>query len=184
MALYFAVFFPAGTNFCRLRSIRKICKKLEPAKIFTLHGFELLIEKPRPGDEVVSFLVSKKTKSSFSPLIFWINNKANLALVRYEEFRRPQRVSSTSAFGFGSWQPLWSAEFFISYSTVFNNWKKTSGTRVTPRATISTIFVCKHENPTTYCWSVETNQVPGTPAKSLDDSHLYQKVQDLLQHHG
>ena len=62
--------------------------------------------------------------------------------------------------------------------------RKISGTRVTPRATSSAIFACKHGNPTTYCSSVETNQVPGNPAKSLDDVHLCQKVKHLLRHHG
>ena len=51
--------------------------------------------------------------------------------------------------------------------------RKTARTRVTSRTTSSPIFVCQHENPTTYCSLVETNQVPGNPAKNLDEVHLY-----------
>ena len=40
--------------------------KIGTCKIFMLHGFELLIEKPRPGDDVVSFLVNRKTEFVFS----------------------------------------------------------------------------------------------------------------------
>ena len=94
-------------NFVMFNRWRQNCSPLQI--------IEPLIEKPRPGDEVVSFLVSGKTKSSFSPL---------------------------------------------------------------------RVLCVKHENPTIYCSSVETNQVPGNPAKSWDDVNLYQKVQDLLQYHG
>ena len=62
--------------------------------------------------------------------------------------------------------------------------RKTSGTRVLPRETSSAIFACKHGNPTTYCSSFETNHVPGNPVNSLDDVHLWQKVQHLLRRHG
>ena len=45
--------------------------KIRTCKIFMLHGFELLIEKPSPQTKLYRFWWAKKTKSSFSPLRVW-----------------------------------------------------------------------------------------------------------------
>ena len=67
--IFCGLFFSAGTNFCRLRSIRKIHKNLNPQNFHAMRFW--IVDR----DEVVSFLLSRKTNSSFSSL-FWINNKA------------------------------------------------------------------------------------------------------------
>ena len=72
-------------------------------KCSLLQIIEPLTEKP--GDEVVLFLASRKTKSSFTSLRVWkyfkwiIKQLLNSAFVGYEEFCRSRRVLSTSAFG-------------------------------------------------------------------------------------